>query len=317
MADLNLPYDIANNTDADAVEVEQNFNAVEAHINSSMIRADGVVAMTGQLQLVGDPVSDDDAARKAYVDNIIPIGVMMPYTGTAAPASGQWALCNGVSLSTTAYPDAFAVLGYKYGGGGGSFSLPNTSGRFLVGASGVAPFVALGETGGSADATVAAHVHGLNSHTHGMNSHTHQLPDHTHDNNHGHSDTIAIAKSDNSLNIYDLKSIVTDGGWPTTGAAGLRYGDPTSGGGADPADLSRLTGSSSLWTPGRLDLTISGSVSDYTGDTGQVVGTNPQTGAPSTANTQAASGNTASAGDSATNANLPPYVVVNYIIRIL
>lgn len=311
MTALNLPYNIANNTDADAVEVEQNFNAIEDYINNSVIRADGAVPMSGQLQLVGDPVAASDAARKSYVDNIIPIGAMLPYAGTTAPAGGQWALCNGASLSTTEYAAAFAVIGYKFGGGGGAFSLPNTSGRFLSGASGV-----VGEVGGSANAVVVDHSHGLNNHTHSMNNHTHQTADHTHDNNHGHSDTFAISKSDNSLDIYDLKSIVTDGGWATSGSAGLRFGAPTVAGGADANDLARLPGGSSLWTPGRLTLSVSGAVSNYTGDTGQVVGTNPQSGGPSSANTGPSSGNTASAGVSAVGANLPPYVTVSYIIRI-
>jgi microcystin-dependent protein len=44
--------------------------------------------------------------------------------------------CHGQSLSTTDYADLFAVIGYKYGGAGGSFSLPDARHRFLVGADG-------------------------------------------------------------------------------------------------------------------------------------------------------------------------------------
>ncbi|HNB96291.1 MAG TPA: tail fiber protein, partial [Microthrixaceae bacterium] len=243
MTALSLPYNIANNTVADAVEVEQNFNALEDYVNNSTVRSDGVVAMTGQLQLVGDPVSDNDAARKAYVDNIIPIGVMMPYGGTAAPSSGQWALCNGAALSTATYPDLFAVLGYKFGGGGGSFSLPNTSGMFMVGVSGVSPTATIGVTGGSNDATVVAHVHGLAGHQHSLANHTHQEPEHTHNDTHGHSDTFAVSTGGDQ--VHDLKAILTTGGFPTSGSAGLRFGAPT----LDSGDLSRLPNASGLWTP--------------------------------------------------------------------
>lgn len=36
-----------------------------------------------------------------------------------------WELCNGQSLSTTAYPELFALIGYNYGGSGESFNIPN------------------------------------------------------------------------------------------------------------------------------------------------------------------------------------------------
>lgn len=36
-----------------------------------------------------------------------------------------WKLCNGQSLSTTAYPELFALIGYNYGGSGESFNIPN------------------------------------------------------------------------------------------------------------------------------------------------------------------------------------------------
>jgi len=59
---------ISNGDALDAVPVDGNFDAITSHINTEMIARDGSVAMTGQLSLVGDPSSDSDAARKAYVD---------------------------------------------------------------------------------------------------------------------------------------------------------------------------------------------------------------------------------------------------------
>ena len=41
--------------------------------------------------------------------------------------------CNGASLSTSTYSSLFAVIGYTYGGSGGSFRLPDLRGEFIRG----------------------------------------------------------------------------------------------------------------------------------------------------------------------------------------
>ena len=38
---------------------------------------------------------------------------------------------NGVSLSTTTYPDLFSAIGYTYGGSGTSFNVPDLRGEFV------------------------------------------------------------------------------------------------------------------------------------------------------------------------------------------
>lgn len=63
--------------------------------------------------------------------NISPAGVILPYAGSSAPAG--WLLCFGQSLSTTTYAALFAVIGYTYGGSGGSFTLPDLRGRVVAG----------------------------------------------------------------------------------------------------------------------------------------------------------------------------------------
>lgn len=55
-----------------------------------------------------------------------------------------WLLCNGQSVSTTTYAALFAAISYDYGGGGGSFNVPDLMGRSPIGA------------GTSGDADVAA-----------------------------------------------------------------------------------------------------------------------------------------------------------------
>lgn len=88
---------------------------------------------------------------------------------STATAPTGYLICNGSSVSTTTYADLFAVIGYTFGGSGGSFSLPNYTNRMPYGAT-------IGTTGGSADAVVVSHTHTASSsvsdpgHTHTASS---------------------------------------------------------------------------------------------------------------------------------------------------
>jgi microcystin-dependent protein len=64
----------------------------------------------------------------------VPPGVVEAYLGGTSAVPSGWVLANGASLSTATYPALFAVLGYRFGGSGANFSVPNLNvGYFLVG----------------------------------------------------------------------------------------------------------------------------------------------------------------------------------------
>ena len=44
-----------------------------------------------------------------------------------------WMLCDGRALDSAEYPELFQVLGYRYGGSGASFNIPDYRGYFLRG----------------------------------------------------------------------------------------------------------------------------------------------------------------------------------------
>ena len=126
----------------------------------------------------------------------VPIGAITMFGGAAAPKN--WVLCQGQSVATTGtYAALYAVLGYKFGGSGANFNLPNFTDIFPIGASTAR---VLGAVGGLATVTLDAtmipnhthtatqgtHSHGVNQWAHSHNiatgGHNHALsdPGHTH-----------------------------------------------------------------------------------------------------------------------------------------
>ena len=296
MSKIDLQYDLVNYTPASASPVEANFNRIEQHINQELIERDGTVAMTAQLKLVGDPVAALDAAPKQYVDQVLPIGIIMMFGGATAPPGGRWALCNGAELESVAYPDLFAVIGRNFSPAGtpaGRFNLPNLVDRFAVGAGTIA---AIGAAGGSKDAVLPSHSHD-DSHGHSAGSgtvsadHTHYVPaantsdvssHHDHYLNWGEVYHHTTSPTDN-VNVFSVR--IGDGitiqmeKFPTTS-----YPTNMAGNHVHATQAVNTGGISTNHTHG---ITVNGH-----------------------------SGRTSTEGASATNANLPPYLGVAHIMRV-
>jgi microcystin-dependent protein len=67
------------------------------------------------------------------VEDEMPIGVCVPYAGSAAPPG--WLLCDGSAISRVDYANLFAICGTAYGVGNGTttFNIPDMRGRFPLG----------------------------------------------------------------------------------------------------------------------------------------------------------------------------------------
>jgi microcystin-dependent protein len=147
--------------------------------------------LNSDLALIDAQVFTNQAATNTAMAAMVPIGGVVDYIGTTAPAN--YLMCDGSQHSTATYPTLSGLLG----GSGGTFNVPDLRDRVTVGA-GVS--YSNKTTGGEAThvltiGEVAAHAHGVNdpqhyhnvndnTHTHGLNadSHTHgaSQPAHAH-----------------------------------------------------------------------------------------------------------------------------------------
>ena len=101
-----------------------------------------------------------------------PIGSVIMWTGdpTAIPTTipAGYAVANGASVPTATYAELFAIIGYRYGGAGANFNLPDLTTRIPQGTVGV-PVVPTTKVT-SVSSNVDAHTHTVNSALTGANS---------------------------------------------------------------------------------------------------------------------------------------------------
>ena len=261
------------------------------------------------LLLPGPPAQANQAATKAYVDSVIAsamVGEIKMYGGDAEPPS--WMFCRGQAISRFTYASLFQIFGIRFGGGDGSttFNLPDMRGQYAAGAwPGGDYLTGVGNKGGTKDAVVPAHAHDM-SHNHagsttsgGSTQHTHDLQNHSH----GASGNTG----GQSANHYH--------GSGAEGYEGFVYWDAQGGG-----QFGAVGGSSGLGVYGITGYT-SGDHTHYfsvgtSGPTPNSTGWSQQDHTHTTS-TPTHSGSTTQVGVAATNANLPPSVALNYIVRVV
>ena len=185
---LVIPNAIENDTPADAVEVDDNYQYIEEYVNANLIHRDGSVTMTGPLHLAGNPISNNDAVPKSYVDVVLPVGAILPYGGISAP--DDWVLCDGTAYTNASMPKLANVLQGKYNKPGtvaGSFCVPDLRARVPVGMDSTnTHYSATGRAGGSTKVPVPEHDHDM-SHNHPAGTTGNETQNHQHPITHNHA----------------------------------------------------------------------------------------------------------------------------------
>jgi len=127
---------------------------------------------------------------------VAPSGTIAMFGSKDAP--GGWLLCNGTLYATNAYPALFAVIGYNYNVAGdnpANFRVPNLVGRFALGASPTYPITPTAASGGEVNHALTWAENGPHYHNISVvladNQHVHLNPIHGHglnwtDPGHGH-----------------------------------------------------------------------------------------------------------------------------------
>lgn len=300
MATASISYVFTNGTNADGVQVNSNFSSILSFLNSEVIHRDASIAFTNIPILPGsDPSSDNQAARKAYVDKVVPAGIVVQFAGTVAPSG--WVLCDGAAYSRTnaTYSRLFTAISTTYGPGDGitTFNVPDFRGRFPVALSAAdAEFNALGETGGTKTETLTvnqmpSHTHVQDSHNHTQNSHNHIQDAHNHTQN-PHTHTQAA----HTHTFSPLTESYSSGF--TNGATNIRL----VGSSSNSADQATSIASSSA-TP---------VINDTTATNNSTTGTNQAETATNIATTAV----NQTTGGGASHNNLPPYMAMNFIIKL-
>ena len=216
-------------------------------------------------------------------------------TQVATCAFVQAAIPSGVILlwsgSVATIPSGWALCD-------GSSGTPDLRNRFVVGAGST---YAVAATGGSADAIVVSHTHSLSASgtTSGQSAgHTHTFSGTTSDPSADHTHTGTTSTAGEHNHVIDAVDGGTAGS--ITGVAGLSSK-------ADGADFGTANAGSHNHT-----FTTSGMSANhthtYSGTTSAVSGDHTHT--------VTVTGTSGSAGSSATNANLPPYYALAYIMRL-
>ena len=227
---------------------------------------------------------------------LTPTGVIHMWPTSTAPTG--YLLCNGAAVSRTTYNALYVLIGTTFGAGNGSttFNLPNYVNRFPYGTT-------VGAIGGSADAIVVSHTHGFsgtssavsNDHSHGFsgtssavsNDHAHYFAGQTGGHSADHNHVLPLRYVNTSFQSF---------------GEGQQYSLDASG----------------------SDYVSYGTSNDhshgFSGYTGGITANHThtysgQTGGHSADHTHTYSGTTVSAGTSGTNANLPPFLGINFIIK--
>jgi microcystin-dependent protein len=260
-----------------------------------------------------------------------PVGCILAWTGPTPPQTWAWA--DGSSLTTAAYPELFNIIGYTYGGSGASFNLPDLRSRTLVGASSSAASGltarTLGAVGGAETVALTAAQGGAHSHdlsgSSGTESAAHAHATAAESAAHTHAGT---SSGESATHVHNLTA--------NTGGISNNHNHNVSGAGpgtplyAQGIDIYSGALGTAPWNlsgndnqnhthPVNANTGNESAGHDHTLTTGtESAGhTHGNTGTETANHSHSVSGTSTSSGTGAGHENMPPWLAVGWMIRVL
>lgn len=146
----------------------------------------GIDMTNNKIRNVATPNASTDAVNKSYVDAFRLIGDLK-WSARNGDHSG-WLVCDGRSVSRTAYAELFSVIGTSFGSSSGTtFNIPDCKGRVLGGIGNGSGLTnrSLGDSTGEETHTltvseIPSHNHTGTTTSNGSHTHTINDPGHTH-----------------------------------------------------------------------------------------------------------------------------------------
>lgn len=210
----------------------------------------------------------------------IAIGGGMVWFGSA-DVTDTIVICDGRQLSRSTYSALFALIGTTFGAGNGSttFNIPNMIGRMPFGVDGA---VLLGNSGGAKTvalvlAELAAHAHTQAAHAHVVASHAHSTPAHSHTGGSHTHPVDGVGRFAVRNDLAQINVLNDNGG---SGSSGVNIGAGSGGGAAVTSTLA--AGTTGVAAPATDSVT-------------PVIN---------------------SAGSGTAHQNMPPYLGVNFAMRV-
>lgn len=108
------------------------FNGVSYNWPAGGLAADQYLKIDASGNLSWSPAFTPTTLYSASTAGQIPVGSIMPFISSSNAPIG-WLLCNGQSVTTSAYSELSAVIGYTYGGSGSNFNVPNYINKAIYG----------------------------------------------------------------------------------------------------------------------------------------------------------------------------------------
>lgn len=256
---------------------------IQRYDNATVRDSENATPTDGDLAFLED-TGDLQVFFNTQWRNFVPTGVVLPYAGATSPSG--YLLCNGQAVSRTTYARLFAVIGTTYGAGDGSttFNLPDLRQRFPLGKAASGTGDTLGETGGALTQTLT----------------TSHLPSHSHGSG-------SLAVSSSGSHSHSSGSLTAASGGSHSHSIAVRSAPITAAEHGHPR-FDRVSGASGATGDDANPSTV---VQSGGAHTHSVTGSTASAGS----HTHSVTGSTASAGSGSSFSKMPPYLVLNFVIK--